>query len=259
MNNNIEAGMILGFDLMDPKDKSVIDEIEAQFSSLPKAYPEHVVKIESDDELGELLASGRLVDEMAVMPPRPTTSIGEFGAADTVPRIKLKITPLKRALSKAKAAPQSIQSPEASGVDLELVWESKPLTRRDLTIPDGKKTNATGSVNLDKGLLPEEVDHRHYFRDEVFPHLKWATRSKTADEAFAKFQLIRKGISCGEFDLAIRHTTSTTSKAYEQRNAMTRLSWGTMRSYIAQPDLIGRTIAIYRDNADATRFVLEID
>lgn len=155
------------------------------------------------------------------------------------------------------AAPKLV--PATVGIELELVWESKPLTRRDLTIPDATGTHATGSVNLDKGLLPDDVDHRHYFRDDVFPHLSWATRSKTVDEAFAKFQLVMKGISYGEFDLAIRHTTSTTSKAYKQRNAMTRLSWGPVREYVARPDLIGRTLALYRDKVDPSRFVLEID
>ena len=145
------------------------------------------------------------------------------------------------------------------GIEYELVWESKPLTRRDLTIPDVEGTYATGSVNLDKGLLPKEVDHRHYFRDDVFPSLLWGTRSKTVDEAYAKFQLVLKGISYGEFDLAIRHTTSTKSRAYQQSNAMTRLSWGPMRDYVAQPDLIGRTLALFRDKVDPTRFVLEID
>lgn len=114
-------------------------------------------------------------------------------------------------------------------------------------------------MNLDKGLLPDAVDHRHYFRDDVFPNLTWASRNKTVDEAFAQFQLVLKGISYGEFDLAIRHSHSTTSTGYKQRNATTRLSWGPMREYIARSDLLGRTLALYRDKVDPTRFVLEID
>ena len=163
-----------------------------------------------------------------------------------------------KTLGKAGApAPKPV--PATVGVELELVWESKPLTRRDLTIPNAAGTHATGSVNLDKGLLPEAVDHRSYFRTDVFPSLNWAKRSATVDEAYAKFQLVLKGISYGEFDLAIRHTTSTTSAAYKQNNAMTRLSWGPMREYIARPDLIDRTLALYRDKVDPARFVLEID
>lgn len=272
LNNNIEAGMMFNFNLADAEDKAVVDQIDAQLAGLPSGYPENVVRIGSISDLDELLANGRLVDEMAVSPPRPTTSAAGMGESDAVPRMKLKVVPLRRALAIAKAAPKKQKLPKAKtgvaapkavpvvvGFEFELVWESKPLTRRDLTIPDAKGTHATGSVNLDKGLLPEDVDHRHYFRDDVFPHLVWATRSKTVDEAFSKFHLVMKGISCGEFDLAIRHTTSTTSEAYKQRNAMTRLSWGPMREYVARPDLIGRTLALYRDKVDPTRFVLEID
>ncbi|MEQ1814195.1 MAG: phospholipase D-like domain-containing protein [Candidatus Nitrotoga sp.] len=258
LNNNIEASLVIDFDLANTNDKAIVDEIETQLTSLPTEYPDHVVKAETIVGLNELLASGRLVDEMAVIPPRPSTSTTGTGSTDTTPRMKLKVTPIHRARAKAKATTQT-PAPATVGIEFELVWESKPLTRRDLTIPDAKGTHPTGSVNLDKGLLPEEVDHRHYFREDVFPHLVWASRSTTVDETYAKFQLVLKGISYGEFDLPIRHTTGTTSKAYKQKNAMTRLSWGPMREYVARPDLIGRTLALYRDKVDPARFVLEVD
>jgi HKD family nuclease len=276
LNNNIEAGLVIDFDLTNADDKAVVDEIETQLTSLPTEYPDHVVKAGTIAGLNELLTSGRLVDEMAITPPRPSTSATGTGGAVTTPRMKLKVTPIHRAFAKAKVAPKKSKPPKAPvgakagaiaqtpapatiGIEFELVWESKPLTRRDLTIPNAKGTHPTGSVNLDKGLLPEDVDHRHYFREDVFPHLAWARRSTTVDETYAKFQLVLKGISYGEFDLPIRHTTGTTSKAYKQKNAMTRLSWGPMREYVARPDLIGRTLALYRDKADPARFVLEVD
>jgi HKD family nuclease len=272
LNNNIEAGMRLDFDFADADDAAVVDEIAARFDSLLTEYPEHVVEVESIPKLDEMLESGRLVDEMAIPPPRPATSATGTGSQDTTPRIKLKVAPLRRALAKvALDKPASGQATTSkgtmpqfaptitTGVEFDLVWESKPLTERDLNVPRGTNTHATGSINLDKGLLVDSVDHRHYFRDEVFPHLAWTPRSKTVDEAYAKFQLIIKGISYGDFDLAIRHTTTTTSRAYIQSNAMTRLSWGPMRPYVARNDLIDRTLALYRDRADPKRFMLEID
>ena len=277
LNNNIEAGMVIDFDLAVADDLAVVDEIEKQLIGLPDDYPDHVTPIKKIADLDTMLAGGRLTDEMALTPPRPTTAADGSTGQDTVPRIALKVPPIRRALAKAKSAaktklavktsmgkgtgssagPQKVAA--AIGVEFELVWESKPLTRRDLTIPNEKVTNPTGSINLDKGLLPSEVDHRHYFREDIFPNLNWATRSATVEEAFAKFQLVLKGISYGEYDLAIRHTTGTTSKAYKQKNAMTRLSWGPMREYIARPDLIDRTLALFRDKVDPTRFVLEVD
>jgi HKD family nuclease len=275
LNNNIEAGMLLEFDLTEKSDKSVVDTIEGRFSVLPKEYPAHVLKIDTTKLLDEMQASGRLVDEMALPPPRPSTSASS-GSSDPVSRITLKVVPIRKSLGKPKAPTKPITKPPTKkaaastpapsalpttvGVEFDLLWESKPLTRRDLTIPTASGTHATGSVNLDKGLLGEEIDHRHYFRDAVFEHLTWSTTiSGTVDEAYAKFQLVLKAVSYGEFDLRIAHTTSTTTTSYAQRNAMTRLSWGPMRPFIAKPDLIGRTLALYRDRVDATRFILEID
>nr|MDP2191095.1 hypothetical protein [Rhodoferax sp.] len=278
LNNNIEAGMLLHFDLANAADKAIVDGIEAQLAVLPTDYPGNILEIGSVAELDSMLASGRLVDEMAIPPPRPTTSAGSAGSSDSVARIKLKVLPIRRALAKAKAAPKKLKTskvvaatkvgvaklkpvPIAVGVEFELVWESKPLTRRDLTIPNATGTHATGSINLDKGLLPDAADQRHYFRDDVFPDLTWTATNASGkvEEAFAKFQLVLKGISYGEFDLRIGHSTDKTSKTYVQNNAMTRLSWGPMREYIARPDLIDRTLALYRDKAESTRFVLEID
>jgi hypothetical protein len=275
LNNNIEAGMALGFELADADDQAVITGIEAQLDSLPGEYPNHVVPVQTLERLDELLAAGLLVDEMALPPPHPSTA-ARADARDRATAIVLKVERRRKALLRGTAAPAMAPAAPAAprrrrrgaaaaalaapGVEVELVWESKPLTRRDLTIPTAEGTHATGSVNLDKGLLQEEVDHRHYFRDEVFENLLWTpVGNGSVEEAHAKFQIVLKGISYGEFDLRIGHTTSTTSKSYVQRNAMTRLSWGPMRDYIAREDLIGRTLALYRDRAEPTRFVLEID
>jgi HKD family nuclease len=45
LNNNIEAGMLLDFDLTDATDKAEIDKIEMLFSSSLTDYPNHVVKV----------------------------------------------------------------------------------------------------------------------------------------------------------------------------------------------------------------------
>jgi HKD family nuclease len=272
LNNNIEAGIWLDFDLTDPNDKALFDDIESQLAAMPAEYPQNIISIGNVSELDRLLESGRLVDESIAPPPRPVQISQNTGSLDSIPRIKLKGSFQRQVFARSKVEQQKPVSdrplaltkdiePHSKpiGIEYDLVWESKPLTERDLNIPHGTNTHATGSMNMDKGLLAESVDHRHYFRDEVFPHLTWLPKSKTVDEAYAKFQLILKGISYGEFDLAIRHTTTTDSAAYQQRNAMTRLSWGSMRKYVAKTDLIGRTLRLYRDQADPTRFVLEID
>jgi HKD family nuclease len=283
LNNNIEAGFAIELDLKNSDEKELVEGIEKEFDALPKDYPAHIIPITKAAELDALQATGRLIDEMTISAPRPA-SAATSPTGDTLSRIKLKVVPLHRSLAAAKkaaakpaapppvakkaatakkaaAAPAAPPSPPAApGVEYELVWESKALTRRDLNIPDGKNTNSTGSISLDKGLLPAGVDHRHYFREEIFSDLSWGpSHTATVEEAYTKFQLVLKGISYGEFDLRIAHTKGTTSAAYKQNNAMTRLSWGPLRHYVGREDLLGRTLALYRDKADPKRFVLEID
>jgi hypothetical protein len=273
LNNNIEGSVLLGFDQTASEDRQLISAIESELAALPKAYPSHVVEITRIRQLNEMLTDGRLIDELAVSPPRRKASTRRSAAAtDKVDPIQLKVPRLHRKVRPARARPKRRRISRRAarkarlkrrrgtiGVEFELMWESKPLERRDLTIAQAAGTNPTGSINLDRGVLDEGVDFRHYFRENVFADLVWQPRTATVDEAFAKFQLVVKGIDYGEFDLAIHHTTSTTSKAYRQHNAMTRLSWGPTRKFVARPDLLGRTLALYRDKADSTRFLLEID
>lgn len=283
LNNNIEAGIAIDLDLNNADEKALVEGIEKEFDALAMDYPDHIIPVTKPAELDTLQATGRLVDEMTTSPPRPTSAAAS-PMGDTLSRIKLKVAPMRRALAAAKKAapkpaapPPAVEKaapakkvaaaaaappspPPAPGVAYELIWESKGLTRRDLNIPDGKNTNSTGSFSLDKGQLPPEIDHRHYFREEIFPDLAWGpSNTDTVEEAYAKFQLVLKGISYGVFDLRIAHTKGTTSAAYKQYNAMTRLSWGPLRDYVGREDLLGRTLALYRDKADPKRFVLEID
>lgn len=280
LNNNIEAGFAIELDLKNADEKALVEGIEKDFDALAKDYPAHIIPITKASELDALQAAGRLIDEMTTSPPKPA-STATSPTGDTLPRIKLKVVPLRRALAAAKkaaakpaalpptgkkavpakkaAAAAPAATPPAPGVEYELVWESKELERSDLNIPDGANTNVKGSISLDKGRLPAEVDHRHYFREEVFAGLSWQPRGKTVEEAYAKCHLVLKGISHGEFDVPISHTMGTDSKTYRQNNAMTRLRWGPLRQHIAREDLLGRTLALYRDKADPQRFVLEID
>lgn len=284
LNNNIEAGIVIECDLGNTTDRELVESIEASFDAAQAEHPDNIIQITTTAQLDAQHEIGLLLDEMAASPPRPCSS-GTSPSNDTTPRIKLKIAPIfssitaakraaKKAVAKAAAAPAAIllakgkaapaqqgeeQGP-TEGVELELVWQSKELKRRDLNIPEeGRNTNPTGSINLDKGRLPEDVDHRHYFREEVFDSLDWSPSTSTVDEAFARFQIVIRGVDYGAFDLRIAHTTSTNTRSYEQRNAMTRLSWGLARSHVANPMLIGGRLSLYRDKANPKRLLLEID
>jgi HKD family nuclease len=278
-NNNIEAGIVVECDLTSSADRELVESIERSFDEAQAAHPSNISKITTAAQLKKQHTIGLLIDEMAAFAPKPSSS-GTSTSDDTTPRIKLKTKPITSSISAAKrvakraaakpaakksfskkGAPAPKDDQElASGVELVLVWQSKELTRRDLDVPKaGTNTNRTGSINLDKGLMTNDVDHRHYFREGVFEALTWSPSTATVDEAYAKFQLVVKGVSYGEFDLRIAHTTSTKTRSYLQSNAMTRLSWGAAREFVARPDLIGRGLSLYRDNANSKKFVLEID
>ena len=263
LNNNIEASVKLTLNLGEATDKTLTDLIFASFKKLPGKYPNNVIPVTTSAELLALEKAGRLLDESLVSAPHPAAASTK-PADDTVPKIKLLVHRIYSAPRKATAIPV-VPTPVTPAVKpptriaWEQVWISKPLTERDLTIPKSKNTHATGSINLDKGLLAETVDHRHYFRNDVFNGLTWTPASRTVDEALATFQLVVKDIEYGKASLRIAHTTSTTSRSYRQRNALTRLSWGPLRTFIANPDLLGRGLTLYRDAKDPEMFLIEID
>ena len=81
-----------------------------------------------------------------------------------------------------------------------LLWESGPLTERDLNIPKGSNTNPTGSMLFKKGKM-ENIDQRHYFRDEVFASINWVFDTRVGsthlEKAAALFRIVVLGKDYG--------------------------------------------------------------
>ncbi len=268
LNNNIEGGVAIDLDLTSKDDEALRKSIVDEFAGLPKKDPDHFILITKASQLTDLKKEGRLLDETEVEPPKPYVSSTK-AKTDTLARIKLLVAPVRKAgVKKGAAKPKpkaavvkvaGVVVAPTPGATFELLWESTPLTERDLSIPKNANTHATGSINLDKGLMSADIDHREFFRDEVFPSLTWTPATKTTEEARAKFQLVVKGVDHGEFELRVAHSPDKTSASYLQHNAMTRLSWGTAKQYVADKQYIGRTMSLYRDANDPTRFLIEID
>jgi hypothetical protein len=239
LNNNVEAGMMLEFDLSNADDRAVVEGIEGRLAALAGDYPSHVVRVRAVAELDALLASGRLIDETALPPPRPKASTRRAGAVDgdSVPPIKLKVPPIHRAIPKAPALPKNAAARPAlpGGLPLgvvvvnaayEPVWQSKPLSRRSLTIPTGLNTNPTGSTNLGKGLL-KDIDPVTYFRVDIFGHLDWEQydnrAGNVAERVDAQFDLILKGDLVGTFTLTLHHSLTRAAAAAKDKNVPTEL------------------------------------
>jgi len=274
LNNNIEAGMLIDFDLDDETDKAVVDKIEAQLAALPKDYPDNVVKMGTVATLNKMLAAGRLVDEMALPPPRITWPAGGAGTSDPVPRMKLKTRPLAssrtlaRRVGKKAVSSKAVISPKSPaailvsatlGDPLELMWESKPLSRRSLTIPKGTGSHPTGSRTLGKGMF-KGINPVTYFRKDVFGHLAWAIyENKEGEKADAEFDLVIKGVLVGTFPLTLRHSFRRAKAAKKDKNLPTEISWNDAKSFIQKEDLLGRTMKIYQSKTNPMKFRIDID
>lgn len=272
--NNIEASSILDLDLNTVEDKIFIDQTEAIFNHLILTHPNHVINIKSKNDIKDIFDSGRVVDETVAIKQKSSRSLK--GKDDTIPLMTL-FKKLPPPITKKKGGKgfvdeiivneggkeEVIQRPsigKPNSKDYYLVWQSNELKERDLNIPKGTNTNPTGSMLWKKGAM-EGIDQRHYFRDEVFADIDWTVDTKLPhyERSQIKAHIFTKGEYRGTFDLKISHNTDTTSKSYQQYNAMTNVSWGDAKNLIAQNDLLGRIMTLHRKDSAPPEFMIEID
>ena len=258
LNSNIEASLCLSLSLGDAANATMVTGIEKQLYDMPSTYPDNVFSIPDVSTVQRLLDSGCVVDEDVVVAPTPVSE-SYHSRMDAPITMRLRRNWIHMPL---RDRPKPDQSPSdairsATSQRPRLVWQSKPLTRRDLTIPEGTNTNPTGSMLFTKGTM-NNIDQRHYFRDEVFGTLDWRTDPEKPhiERASAKFQMVIAGVDHGTFELRVSHNARTDSKAYKQKNGMTHLHWGDARPLVARPNLLDRTMCLYKA---ANQFVLEID
>lgn len=270
LHNNIEVSSLISLDLSNAKDKKFVDSTVAVFSKLVRDHPKHVFRIKTETHAEKLFAEGRLADEAIVTAPSTSSSVKKGERDDLGPMALKKTYPPK---SKSTAVPvalipkisttKSAAKPKITTGPIfgyYRVWQSKPLSERDLNIPKGTNTNPTGSMGWKKGLY-DHIDQRQHFRDEVFVGLAWTKDLPPSriERAVARFELVIKYINYGIFELSISHNFDTTTKSYIQGNMMTSLHWGAAKQYVAKPDLLKRTLSLYRKDVVPPEYLIEID
>ena len=270
--SNIEASIILDLDLHEPDDKAFVHQLEHQIDGMIAEYPDNVLPISDLATIEKLFVTGRVVDESLDKGPA-TSATSTRRDLDTVPRMNIKTRALAiPRVNPFREEPDPVVEPEHAnsfGVlipaseQLTLVWKSNPLTRRDLSIPVAENTHATGSMLFKKGAI-ENIDHRHYFRDEVFADLDWHFDTKPStrhmERTEARIQIVIRNVNFGVFALRISHNSLTDTASYYQKNSMTQLHWGKeVRDLVGKEDLLGRTLWLYRARFDDGLFVIEID
>ncbi len=221
LNNNIEAGVLLDLALDDEDDAAFVEKLEESFDELTAEHPENVFAVTDEAAIDELMDAGRLIDETAAPPPWTATK-AKAGSTDPTPRMKMQPKPIRgkpkpkappapAAPAQAPAAAAPGNAPGASATvapDLELVWESKPLSRRSLGIPTGTNSNPTGSTTLGSGTF-DDINRVTYFREDLFGHLPW-TLNGTIETAPAR---VRSGHQ-GRVGRDLRHDIASQSHTH---------------------------------------------
>jgi len=239
--------------MSDQDDSQYLSDLLTPFRALIGAYLKNVFQVTTKDELRILAAEGRLEDE-SVKKLAPVIGAKVAGApavatpAFPVYRRAQKVVPLPPVPS-PPGPPSRQPSRATSAVPAQgLVWSSKELSERDLSIPTGANTNPTGSMYFKKGLL-DGIDQRTYFKDVVFAPLNWTPDPVPSRQhllrAEADFEIIINGISNGVFTLRVTHNSLTNTATYRQNNAMTQVHWGPARPVISQPGLLDKHMSLY--------------
>lgn len=262
---NVEVSLQVTIDNSIEKDKKVIEQLKDYFVGIFDQTDSNLKNINSE-LIDNLVKSGIVPTESEQKASRAKAKESEPKVIDD---IISKIFP-KRAIAKIPKEFNSksikkevIKFSKSFDRNLSrLLWQSGKLTERDLNIPKSKNTNPTGSMYFKKGLN-QNIDQRHFFRENVFKNLDWKKDLNPTTSHYertkAAFRIIIKGADFGFHELLINHNTKTDTKSYIQKNSMTSLSWGESKSIIAKDELIGCNALLYSNDEDSTSFTLVIE
>lgn len=271
---NVESSVLIQFINDDSEGQKVVKDLKEYFKSIFEFNDPNLFQI--NNYLIEALVNDGIV-------PRESNRSRHHGkkiksSESQAPRVKeipsrnsSKI-PWERLRNKSRSSeeePLAREELELTGgledsgkLQVQLLWESGPLTERDLNVPTGGNTNATGSMLFKKGRM-EDIDQRHFFRENAFATLNWVRDTKAnanhLERATALFQIKIKGKDYGIFSLALTHNTKTDTASYRQKNSMTSVSWGEAKKIVGKRELIGLSAKLFKNDGPDNFFILEIN
>lgn len=266
---NIESSAILNLDLFNQEDLLLMQKVINNFNLLVNQYPQNIFQLNDTFDLDEMVRQGILVDETRL--PRRVNAHAQVGQGRTEQRPVMHINTRRMAPVQSARAQNVVNIPIqftnvaiGSIINNQLLWRSGPLTRRDLNIPIGTNTHATGSMLLKVGDPSQHIDQRHYFRDVVFTNAQWLPDSNPQyshiERCFVRFRVIIKGIDYGIHELRLSHNTRTDTETYRQNNSITQIHWGeNIKPLIAHDDLLGGILCIYGPDAGTDIYTLTFD
>ena len=160
---NIEASLIVSLDLSTPEDIALISKVIGDFSVLQNQHPQNVFQLRDTSNLDEMVQQGLLVDETLQIQRVNAQGQSQHGRTEQRPCMKTHVRKLA-AVRRTKAQTAANVTIPLSGTSIptiinnKLLWKSGPLTRRDLNIPTGSNTHATGSMLLKVGDPSQNID-----------------------------------------------------------------------------------------------------
>ena len=265
---NIESNVYLELDLNNEEDFKFYSDFISNHENLVENNnnSDNVLLISDVSSINNFLLDGRVVDETK---HKIKTSDGKSSiSTDTIKLMKLQ--PTRK--HSAKTSNKKVQVTDSLAEERKFtiatdsllgtvkeVWKSKPLNERDLSIPSKPGTNPTGSMLMKRGEY--NIDQQSYFYDEVFSNLKWSTHpSKKSYFQFAdaKFHILIEGIEFGSYTLTLKYDERTDTTSYKQSQPNVSLSWGEAGSIIKNPNLLGKTMFLYRVEDKVGEYLIEI-
>ncbi len=267
---NSEASLYIELDKEYSEDCKFLDEVTYNLEALINQEDDNIKKINS--ELIDKLVSAGIVpneiDRQKIYDSKGAFSVNKkqndisdlFPARKNISSVPSEFRRSRTSKLKPTTKEEVTPNLQEGTYDGSLVWTSTPLTERDLNIPTGPNTSATGSMSLTKGEMTD-VDQRHYFREDVFESLKWkhdTTKGREHYErAYANFIISIDGQNYGPYNLRLSHNTRTDTPSYRQGNYMTHVSWGEAKPIVAKPELLGKKAYLYKMSDND--FLLKID
>jgi hypothetical protein len=262
---NIEANILL---YIDSTNWDLIETIGINLNSI-KA---DCIHLKSKTQLDDLLNDGFLEDETKNFFVEARSSVSQNPSSPKIPKITLKTviksqtaSPSTPAMTGATVPPSTATTTPPSTASFVIppqykgVWQSKPLTERDLNVPTGSNTNITGSMLWKKG--ESNLDQLHDFYSLIFNNLNWHPKKNSQHllKAEGNFKIYIYKAYQGQYSLTLTHNTDITSKSYQQKNSMTSVSWGAAKSIIANPAYLGKYMYLYKSSVQTDPFILMID
>lgn len=257
--NNIEAGANIELNLADPSDAAFLDTFSAGFQTLEAAHPEHCFAIQSGRQIVTLLREGVLEDERK---PTATSALGAGKQGPNTSKKRINL-PFKVPQTRTRrpqtpvAAPGTVMSvmPQYGA----LLWAKPNLPPSDMQqLTQGNNPGVLRLTQAGFKVNGQQINHRRYFRYDVFGSLGWATDPNDPGKEMADvaISLVIAGVYVGDFDLHLSHKPAWESG---QANYITGLHWDDSVDHIRNPGLIGRTLQLFAPSLPAGRYVIEID